>query len=323
MNHKPKLIVILGPTAVGKTKLAVKLASYFNGEIVSADSRQVYRGMDIGTGKDLKEYEMSFRPQRRNLRSRDYTRDDKRNKIPYHLIDVVSPNTKFSLAKYQKMAYLVIDDIIKREKIPFLTGGTGLYIQAVVDGMPLLPAKPDWKLREQLERMSDKKLLEKLKNLDPNLNDQIIQNNKRRMIRYIEIMDQCKKPISVLWDEQKREAQYDCLMLGIKLDRELVNTKIDQRINIRLEKEEMVGEVERLHKKGVTWKRLKSFGLEYKFISQYLQDKLEYNKMVDLLKTASHQFAKRQMTWFKRDKRIKWISEYKQAYELSKKFIKK
>lgn len=300
MNNKPKLIVILGPTAAGKTKLAVKLASFFNGEIVSADSRQIYKGMDIGTGKDLEEY----------------------GKIPYHLIDVVSPKTKFSLAKYQKMAYRAIDDIVKRKKNPFLVGGTGLYIQAVVDGVPLLPAKPDWKLRERLEKMSTEKLLEKLKKMDAALYDKIVQNNKRRIIRYIEIMEQCKKPLTLLWDEQKREVRYDCLMLGIAADRDLINKKIDKRIDIRLEKEKMVKEVERLHKDGVSWKRLLDFGLEYKFIAEYLQGKLEYDEMVNLLKTASHKFAKRQMTWFKRDKRIRWINDYLAAKEEILKFLR-
>ncbi|MFH0854417.1 MAG: tRNA (adenosine(37)-N6)-dimethylallyltransferase MiaA [bacterium] len=309
---KKKIIVILGPTASGKTKLAVKLAVEFNGEIVSADSRQVYRGMDIGTGKDLGEYKI-------------YT--------PYHLIDIVSPKTQFSLAKYQKLAYEAIDDIIAREKTPILTGGTGLYIQAVVDGMPLAPVKPNIKLRGKLEKWKHEELLLKLKEMDPALKDEMIQNNKRRMIRYIEIMEKCKNPITKLWAEQKKESKYDCLLLGVLPNntsiyplevgyRESLNTKIDQRIDIRLKKEKMVEEVVRLHKEGTSWKRLESFGLEYKFIAEYLQDKLGYNEMVNLLKIATRQFAKRQMTWFKRDKRIKWISHYNEAKNLIKKFLR-
>jgi len=318
-SSKPKLIVILGPTATGKTKLAVKLASVFNGEIISADSRQVYRGMDVGTGKDLDEY----------------------GKIPYHLIDVSSPKTKFTLSKYQKLAYKAIDDIISRGKTAILAGGTGLYIQTVIDGLPLLPAKENKKLRERLERWATEKLLKKLKKMDPNLDDKIIQNNKRRMIRYIEIMEQCKKPITKLWREQKREEKYNCLLLGVLpkplsppkdgysnppfkregLVRNRINKKIDKRVDIRLKKEKMVEEVEMLHKKGVSWKRLESFGLEYKFIAEYLQGKLKYEEMVNLLKTASHQFAKRQITWFKRNKRIKWVSNYKEAKILVKKFL--
>lgn len=318
MGSKPKLIVLLGQTAVGKTKLAVKLASEFNGEIVSADSRQVYRGMDIGTGKDLGEYEI-----KPNVPIYKRGEGCVINKIPYHLIDVVSPNTKFSLAKYQKLAYKAIDAIIKRGKIPFLVGGTGLYIQSIVEGMPMINgAKPNLKLRKILDKWSNEKILKELKKLDPKLDKKIIQNNKRRMIRYIEIMDSCKRSITKLWEEQKREGKYRCLMLGIKSTKDPVNTKIDQRIDTRLEKEGMVEEVELLHKKGVSWKRLEAFGLEYKFISQYLQGKLKYDEMVNLLKIASHQFAKRQMTWFKRDKNIKWITEYAQAYELSKKFLK-
>ncbi|MFH0856322.1 MAG: tRNA (adenosine(37)-N6)-dimethylallyltransferase MiaA [bacterium] len=310
----PKLIVILGPTAAGKTKLAVSLAFRFNGEIISADSRQVYRGMDIGTGKDLGDYELyTPNPSQKGKYS---------VKIPYHLIDIVSPNTKFSLAKYQKLAYKAIDDIIKRGKVPFLVGGTGLYIDAIVNNMPLLQAKPNFELRERLEKLSNEKLLEKLKKLDPVLDNEIIQNNKRRIIRYIEIIEQCKKPVSELWEEQKRQENYKCLILGITTDREVINANIDERIDRRLEKERMVEEVARLHKEGVTWKRLEAFGLEYKFIAQYLEGKLKYNEMVDLLKTASHQFAKRQMTWFKRDERIKWVSGYREAREEVVKFLK-
>ncbi len=323
MEKKTKLIVILGPTAVGKTKLAVKLASCFNGEIVSADSRQVYRGMDIGTGKDLEEYEIGIKKNAQKGSTGLKPQWSRRFKIPYHLIDVVSPNTKFSLAKYQKLAYKAINDIIKRGKTPFLVGGTGLYIQSIVEGTPLLnEAKPNLKLRKILDSWSNEKILKELKKLDPKLDEKIIQNNKRRMIRYIEIMNSCKRPITKLREEQKKEGKYRCLLLGIKSTKDSVNTKIDQRIDIRLEKEGMVEEVKRLHKEAVSMKRLEAFGLEYKFISQYLQGKLKYDKMVNLLKIASHQFAKRQITWFKRDKNIKWISEYAQAYELSKKFLK-
>jgi len=317
-KNKPKLIVILGPTASGKTKLAVKLAANFNGEIVSADSRQVYRGMDIGTGKDVKEYSLTKRTPSVSPPPKG---GEQNVKIPYHLIDVVSPKTKFSLATYQKMAYKAIDDIINREKMPFLVGGTGLYIQAITDGIPLLKAKPDWKMRKKLEKWSTEKLSAKLKKMDPKLNDEAIEGNKRRMIRYIEIMGQCKKPISQLWSEQKREEKYNCLIVGVNAPRDLVNTKIDQRVDIRLKKEKMVEEVEILHKQGVSWKRLASFGLEYKFIAQYLQGKSEYNEMVKLLKIATHQFAKRQMTWFKRDKRIKWITGYREAKNLVQQFL--
>ncbi|MFH1030161.1 MAG: tRNA (adenosine(37)-N6)-dimethylallyltransferase MiaA [bacterium] len=333
MRKKSKLIVILGPTASGKTKLAVKLAAEFNGEIVSADSRQVYRGMDIGTGKDLGEYEVSFRT----------TKNSGKVIIPHHLIDVVSPKTQFSLAKYQKLAYKAINDIIARGKTPFLVGGSGLYIQSVVDGMPLLEAKPDWGLREILEKWDIKELFKELKKLDPLIDEEMIQGNKRRIIRYIEIIRECKKPLSQLWEEQKKEAKYDCLLLGVlpkphpippikgegtkspsfeEGGRERLWKKIDKRVDSRLE-EGMVEEVLKLHKKGISWQRLESFGLEYKFISQYLQGKLEYQEMVNLLKIAVHQFAKRQMTWFKRDKRIKWISGYGEVRMEVKKFIRK
>lgn len=311
---KNKLIVILGPTAGGKTRLAVKLASIFNGEIISADSRQVYKGMDIGTGKDLLDYEI--------------IKKGKKIKMPFHLIDVVSPKTRFSLAKYQKLAYKAIDDINSRGKTPFLVGGTGLYIQAVVDGFILPHAKPAEKLRKSLEKWSIDRLFRKLEKMDSKLAQKIDKGNKRRMIRYIEIMNQTGQTISHLWNEHQGESKFHCLLLGIlpkgsvksvetqNLElskiRALLNKKIDERVDKRL-REGMIEEVAQLHNEGLSWKKLESFGLEYKFIERYLQRKLECNEMVELLKIAIHQFAKRQMTWFKRDKRIKWVSSFREA----------
>lgn len=309
-NKKPKIIVILGPTAVGKTKIATKLAARFNGEIVSADSRQVYRGMDIGTGKDMADYEV--------------LKNGKKIKIPYHLIDIVSPKTKFSLARYQKMAYQAIDNIISRGKVPFLTGGTGLYIDAVVNGLLLLPAKENKNLREKMEKWSNARIFKKLLKIDPELAQIIDKGNKRRMIRYIEIMTECKRNITQLWKEQKMISKYDALMLGIipktkKTQniaspelKDIINRRIDQRVESRL-KEGMIKEVETLHNENISWKRLESFGLEYKYISYYLKGELEYDKMVSLLKIAIHQFAKRQITWFKKNKKIIWVSEFKKA----------
>ena len=286
--EKNKLVVILGPTSAGKTGLAVKLAKEFNGEIISADSRQVYKDMDIGTGKDLAEY----------------------GRLPYHLIDVASPKSQFSLAKYQKLAYKAIDNIIKRGKIPFLVGGTGLYLQSIIDGYVLNKNKPDLKLRKKLSNKTIKQLQYQIKKLNIKLNDSDF-NNKRRLIRIIEK----SKP-----NKQLKKPKYDCLQMGLTFKKEKLDKRIDQRLLHRLEKENMVGEVKKLHKNGVSWKRLDEFGLEYRFIAKYLQKKLTYNEMVEKLETASHQFAKKQMTWFKRDKRINWIKNYSQAKKLITQF---
>jgi tRNA dimethylallyltransferase len=319
-----KLLVILGPTATGKTKLAVKLAYQFNGEIVSADSRQVYRGMDIGTGKDLQEYILQVRKSIKSKACLVGRRVHKVNakKIPYHLIDVVNPKTEFNLAKYQKMAYQAIDDILRRGKLPILVGGTGLYLQAVVDGYNLGQAKPDKKLRALLEKKSVIELRKMLKQLDPQFKAKL--DNKRYLIRYIEMAKQTGEPVKKLLSKQG--SKYDCLILGINFPREEINKRIDKRLVERIEKQKMIEEVQTLHKEGVSRKRLESFGLEYKFVSQYLQGKMNREEMMQRLAIAIHQFAKRQMTWFRRWERqgreIEWITDYKVAKVFIKKWIK-
>jgi tRNA dimethylallyltransferase len=296
-----KVIVILGPTSGGKTKLAVSLAQKFNGEIVSADSRQVYKGMDIGTGKDLAEYKIGNK------------------KIKYHLIDVVSPKTEFNLAKYQKLAYQAIDDILSRGKLPIIAGGSGLYIQSIVDGYQLSAVKPDKKLRAKLEKMTAEKLFAMLKKIDlrkANSLNESERKNKRRLVRHIEVAKSSKKTEKIM-----ETSKYKPLLLGLTFPKEVLEKRIYQRLIKRLEKENMVGEVKRLRKRGVSWKRLEGFGLEYKYVSLYLRGKLTYDEMVNLLNIAIRQFAKRQMTWFKRDKRIKWIKNKQEARRLMKKFL--
>lgn len=290
-----KLIVILGPTATGKTKLAVKLARAFNGEIVSADSRQVYVGMDIGTGKDLQDY----------------------GRVPSHLIDVVSPKKRFSLSAYQKLAYTAIDDILARGKVPFLVGGTGLYISAIVDGYHLDEVEPDFELRKKLNQKTLAQLQALAKKYDLVLNRSDF-NNKRRLIRKIEVIQKSKEP-----KNQKNNPKYDCLMLGLTLPKQKLDKKIDRRLKERLEKEGLIDEVKNLKKHSLSWKKLDEFGLEYRLIAQYLQGKLTYEAMLAKLAVAIHQFAKRQLTWFKRDQRIIWLKKPAQAKNIIANFIKK
>ncbi|MFA5318280.1 MAG: tRNA (adenosine(37)-N6)-dimethylallyltransferase MiaA [Patescibacteria group bacterium] len=320
-----KLLAIIGSTGTGKTKLAVRLAHAYNGEIVSADSRQVYRGMDVGTGKDLKDFR--FQIPARLLAAAGRARSDLRFKnIPYHCIDVVSPKTEFNLAKYIKCAHRAIRDVQSRGRLPILVGGTGLYAQAVVDGYDLTDVKPDKKLREKLEKMSIEKLQKLLQKLDRNYDGDL--SNKRYLIRYIEMVKQTGEPVKKLL--AKQGSKYDCLVLGIKFSREVINKRIDKRLAQRIEQEGMIEEVERLHKEGVSWKRLESFGLEYKFVSRFLRDsRLRGNddktEMIEKLKIASHQFAKRQMTWYRRwekqGREIKWVDNYKKANKLVKDWI--
>ena len=300
IKNDKKIIVILGPTASGKTKLAVELAEKFNGEIVSADSRQVYRGMDIGTGKDLAEYS-----------------------VPYHLIDVASPKSQFDLAQYQKMAFRAIDDILKRGKLPILVGGSGLYLQAVVDNYKLSEAKQDAELRKKLEKLNAGELFKKLEKLSPNLAVKLNQsdkNNKRRLIRYLEILEQDKN-----FKSRKGQKKYEALLIGLSYSGEILKQRIFKRLMDRLKEQNMIGEVENLRAKGLSWKRLEEFGLEYKFISLYLQGKLQYEEMVEKLNQAIYQFAKRQLTWFKRWEKqgvkINWLKDFKKIEKLTKEFL--
>jgi tRNA dimethylallyltransferase len=310
MNDKinNKIIAIVGTTASGKTKLAVQLAYNFNGEIVSADSRQVYRGMDIGTGKDLNEYKIKIR--------------SKNIKIKYHLIDIVSPKTEFNLAKYQKLAYKTIDDILERGKLPIIVGGTGLYVQAIIDGFNLLVGTPDKKNRNELEKKSVDELNKILLNINPGFAKKLNnseQNNRRRLIRYIEILkDGLKKKVV---DKNKK---YDALIIGLTLPKEELHKRIFKRLKERLEKENMIEEVKKLRKQGISWKRLISFGLEYKYVSLYLQKKISYEEMEEKLFIAIRQFAKRQMTWLhrweKQGKVINWTRDIKEIKSIIKKY---
>jgi len=280
-EKKPKVLVILGTTASGKTALGVKLALKFNGEIISADSRQVYRGLDIGTGKDLKEYRVG------------------RKKIAYHLIDVADPRQRFDLAKYQKLCQRAIGDILKRGKLPIIVGGSGLYLQAVIDNYELIrTAKPDLKKRAINEQKSLAELFNLLFQLKPEFASRLNnsdRNNKRRLVRYLEIIES-----GDLNKVKKGEVFYDFFIQGLSWPDNILRERIIYRLLLRLEKEGMVAEVKRLNDDGVSFEQLKSFGLEYKFISQHLLGELNYRDMVEKLGTAIYRFAKRQKTWFKR-----------------------
>ncbi|HNZ86191.1 MAG TPA: tRNA (adenosine(37)-N6)-dimethylallyltransferase MiaA [bacterium] len=294
MNKKQKIICVVGPTACGKTKLGVKLASRFNGEIISADSRQVYKGMDIGTGKDLCDY----------------------GKIPYHLIDIENPKKQITLFDWQKQAIEKIKEINSREKVPFIVGGTGLYINSIVDGYILADQKINKDFRKKLNNTPLPELQKMLKKLDLKSYNKIDIKNKRRVIRAIEI---AKSDSSI--SKKIKKKLFKSLVIGITFDRNIINKRIDERLKHRLENDNMIDEIKNLHKNGVSWKRLEDFGLEYRFISRYLQKKINYGELFTQLSIAIHQFAKRQMTWFNKRKDIIWIKDYKQAEKLVKQFL--
>jgi len=293
-----KLIVVSGPTASGKSELAVKLAKKFNGEIISADSRQVYKGMNIGTGKITKK-EMQG--------------------IPHYLLDVASPKRRFTVAQYRNLALKAINKIFRKDKIPILCGGTGFYIQAVVDGIVIPEVKPDWRLRSNLNKLSAAELYQKLKKLDPKRAKTIERKNKRRLIRAIEIVIKTKKPVPAL---KKNPLPFPVLMIGIKKEKKELSSLIRKRLLRRL-KRGMIAEVKKLKKSGLSWKRLEEFGLEYRWVARFLQKKLNYQEMLKKLQKDIEHFAKRQMTWFKKEKRIQWIKNQKETEKLIEKFLKK
>ena len=304
-NELPKLIVILGPTASGKTKLAVKLAMKFNGEIVSADSRQVYQEMNIGTGKDLAEY--IIKTQKRKIQKQ----------IPCHLVDIVKPNTEFNLAKYKKSALKAIKDIYTRGKIPFLVGGTGLYISALIDNYKIPKVKPNKKIRNKLQKLNQLEKIEMLKKLDPRCFDFIDVNNPRRVDRALEVCLSGKK-----FSQTRKKGQpiFNALQLGLTLPRKVLEQKINKRVD-KMIKNGLIDEVKNLIKKyGKGSAPLQTIG--YAEVIDYLEGEQALDKTIELIKTHTRQFAKRQITWFKRDKRIKWVKNQKEAEKLIKKFLK-
>ncbi len=287
-----KMITILGPTASGKTSVAAALALRTGGEIISADSRQVYRRMDIGTGKDLA----------------DYTIGDVH--IPYHLIDIAEPGTKYNLFQYQQDFHTAYNDIRSRGKLPILCGGTGLYIEAVLGGYSLSPVPQNQKLRESLEGKSLDQLTQMLVQLKQkngsNMHNRTDVDTTQRAIRAIEIETyNLEHPTP-----ERQMPPVDSLVIGINIDRELRREKITRRLKARLD-EGMCDEIRSLIDGGVNPDDLIYYGLEYKFVTEYVVGRTSYEEMFRQLEIAIHQFAKRQMTWFRGMERrgytIHWI----------------
>lgn len=296
--EKPKIIAVVGPTASGKSALAVEVARLVGGEVVSADSRQVYTGLDIGTGKVTK----------REMRG-----------IPHHLLDVANPKRTMSVVQYERLATRAIHDILKRGKVPVLCGGTGLYVDAVLTDASFPEVPPNATLRKNLEKLSVAELFERLQKLDSSRAETIDAKNPRRLIRAIEIAT----ALGSVPARTVAEPRYDALVIGLTLPREEMQKRIHARLLARMRRG-MVAEARRLHAEGLSWKRMESLGLEYRFLAQFLQNKITKEEMFSLLEIAIRQYAKRQMVWFKRNKNIKWFQpeDTKKVLMLVTKFLK-
>ena len=291
-SKKNNMITILGPTASGKTPVATHLAAEIGGEIISADSRQVYRRMDIGTGKDLADYVVDGR------------------QIPYHLIDIREPGTKYNLFEYQQDFYDVYQDVRSRGAVPILCGGTGLYIEAVLKGYKLSPVPQNQPLRDSLEGKSLEELTAMLIHLKEkngsNMHNKTDVDSCQRAIRAIEI-----ETYNLEHPTPRRDLPpVDSIIIGIDIDRELRREKITRRLKARLE-EGMVEEVKALLDEGIPAENLLYYGLEYKYVTEYLSGQPSYEELLARWELAIHQFAKRQMTWFRgmerRGFKINWI----------------
>ncbi|RJQ30203.1 tRNA dimethylallyltransferase [Candidatus Parcubacteria bacterium] len=334
MEFKRKIIVILGPTASGKSELGVKLAKKIGGEIISADSRQVYKGLNIGSGKVDGRWiiESLNKKQFRKLKSqkskvKSTTQNSKVFKykgVSHYCIDYVSSKKIYTVVDFKKCAEEAKEKIFAGNKIPIIVGGTGLYIQAIVDNIVLPEVKPDWKLRKELEKKTATEMFEMLKKLDPERAKTIDPKNPRRLIRAIEI---AKSLGSVPITRYGLPVTgYDFLQIGIKLPDEILKKNIEKRIKKMLNPPAgggLVAETKKLKKSGLTWKRIYEFGFEYKYPAMFLQKKISKEEMLSKMIAENWQYAKRQMTWFKRDNRIEWIEDTKEAEKMAKDFLKK
>ena len=296
MSGYPKVVAVVGTNASGKSALGVRLAKRYGAEIISADSRQVFRGLDLGSGKITPE-EMQG--------------------VPHHLIDVREPNEFFSMADFQRMSYAAIDDILARGRLPMIVGGTGLYVDSVLDGYLLSDREPDLAYRAELEKLTTPQLYDMLLTLVPDA--QVDRNNRNRVMRMIERIHDGDDAVP------GKEPRYRSLRLGVSWPREVLAQRIDERLKTRVQ-QGMIDEVQGLMDRGATKEFLLGLGLEYRFITQYLTGEIpDRDEMLRLLAIAIKQFAKRQMTWFRRNPDIVWLDmagdPYARACEVIETFL--
>lgn len=308
----PKIIVVLGPTASGKTGLGIALAKKYNGEIVNADSRQVYKEMNIGTAKPVG----------------DNKKQETRNKkqiymvygVVHHLMDIIKPNKDFSLADFKKLSQKVIDDILVRGKLPIIVGGTGLYIWAIVDNLDIPKVVPNKKLRQSLEDKPLSELVKLLGGLDPESATKIDLKNPRRVLRALEVV--ITSGDAFIPQQTKSTPLYDVLQIGLNWPREELYERVNKRVDIQIN-DGLLEETQQLAKK-YPWNLPSMSSIGYRQIGYYLKGEISLSEAIEILKRDTRRYAKKQMTWFKRDKRINWINKnnISEAQKLVKKFLK-
>lgn len=307
----PKLIVLLGPTASGKTGMSLKLAKKFHGEIISADSRQIYKKMDIGTAKVAGEWQWQFGWS--GPRKTYFVED-----IPHHLIDFVDPGKSFTVAEFRDKALKYAKIAHQSGRVPFVVGGTGLYISALVDNLYIPRVPPNKKLRESLEQKSDAELIHLLKTLDPESAKTIDHRNKRRVIRALEVSIFTGEPFSK--QQKKGQPIFDILQVGISVDRDALYERIHARVDGMLE-QGLLKEIEQLLQQKYSWDLSSMSGIGYKQFRSYFEQTCSLDDAVSALKRDTRQFAKRQLTWFRRDKRITWCTTYEEVEQLVTQFL--
>ncbi|NHN30767.1 tRNA (adenosine(37)-N6)-dimethylallyltransferase MiaA [Paenibacillus sp. S3N08] len=292
---KPQLLVLVGPTAVGKTGLSLKLAAAWNAEIISGDSMQVYRGMDIGTAKATKE---------------------ERQLVPHHMIDIHNPDHPFSVAEFQETVRQLILDIHSRGKLPFIVGGTGLYVESVCYDYQFSESGSDEPFREAQQQFAEQfgaeALLEKLRLVDPESAERLHPNDQRRIIRALELFHLTGERLSERLKVQKKESPYELCIVGLTMDRALLYKRIEERVELMLQ-EGLVAEVKQLVNQGYGKPYISMQGLGYKEIIDFMEGKTNWEETVVLLKRDTRRFAKRQLSWFRHMKDIQWVDMDGQA----------
>lgn len=309
-EDKPKILAVVGPTASGKTALGIFLAKKFNGEIISVDSRQIYKGMDIGTAK----------VQGMRL-------IDKKNRSFYEVegvrhygIDLVEPDKVFSVAEFKEYALEVINEILGRGHLPILVGGTGFYVQAIIENLDIPQMAPNFVLREALEKQDLKELIARLQEIDPISAAKVDLKNKRRVIRALEVATNTGESFAGNW--KKGEALFEVLRLGITQGREVLYKRIDERVEEQV-RTGLIEETKKLIEKWLHWSLPSMTGIGYREIGMYLRGEITLVKAKELIKFRTHDYARRQLTWFKKDKTIHWVKDEAEAEKIAREFLEK